>query len=286
MDASLFEGNVVNSNRIIYTPSQFAKTNLIHLQEIGELCAQKPHTSRRENLQSFLFFIVLSGSGHLEYGGQQYPLSKGDCVFIDCRRPYSHHTADDLWALKWAHFYGPTMNGIYEKYVERGGRPCFLPKTPDAFHAILNAVFELAGSNVYVRDMKICEKLTALLSLLMEESWNPGQSAASLSQKQNMQKVKEYLEQHYFEKITLEQLSEIFYINKFYLTRMFKEQFGTTLGSYLLQVRITHAKQLLRFTDKTIERIGQECGMNDANYFTRTFKKVEGIPPGEYRKRW
>lgn len=286
MDASLFCGNLVKSNRIIYTPSLFAKTNLIHLQEIGELNAQKPHASRRENLQSYLFFMVQSGSGRLEYDGRLHPLKKGDCVFIDCKRPYSHHSSEDLWTLKWVHFYGPNMAGIYEKYVERGGHCCFCPRSLSGFDDTLNTIFELAASNDYVRDMKIFEKLTALLTLLMEESWNPGHGSASPSQRQNMQKVKEYLEQHYSEKITLDRLSEIFYINKFYLTRIFKEQFGTTLNSYLVQVRITHAKQLLRFTDKTVEKIGQECGMNDANYFTRIFKKIEGITPGEYRRRW
>ena len=86
--------------------------------------------------------------------------------------------------------------------------------------------------------------------------------------------------------ITLEQLAEAFYINKFYLTRCFKEQFGMSVNQYLLQVRITHAKQLLRFTDLAIEKVGHECGMSDANYFSRMFKKVEGISPGEFRRRW
>ena len=113
MDASLFQGNLVNSSRILYTPSGFAKTNLIHLQETGTLQAQKPHTSKRENLASYLFFLVEKGSGTLEYDGRTYPLSGGDCVFLDCRRPYSHRTSEDLWTLKWAHFYGHNMNGIY-----------------------------------------------------------------------------------------------------------------------------------------------------------------------------
>lgn len=286
MDASLFHGNLVRSNRIIYTPSAFAKTNLIHLQEIGELQAQKPHTSRRENLPSFLFFMVLEGSGHLEYNGSKFPLKKGDCVFIDCRRQYSHHTSEDLWTLRWVHFYGPNMNGIYEKYVERGGHPSFHPEDPGAFEAILKELYQIAQANMYVKDMKIFEKLTSLLTLLMQESWHPEKNAGGTLTKRDMQAVKDYLDQHYAEKITLDDLSETFYINKYYLTRIFKEQFGITITACLLQMRITHAKQLLRFTDLSVEKIGQDCGMNDANYFARMFKKIEGITPGEYRRRW
>lgn len=81
-------------------------------------------------------------------------------------------------------------------------------------------------------------------------------------------------------------MAEQFYINKFYLTRVFKEQFGQTVTGYLMQLRITQAKRLLRFSDKNIEVIAQECGMSDANYFSRIFKKVEGTTPGQYRRQW
>ena len=59
MDTALFEGTLVESERILYTPSTFARTNLIHLQECGRLKALSPHTSHRENLASYLCFIVL-----------------------------------------------------------------------------------------------------------------------------------------------------------------------------------------------------------------------------------
>lgn len=285
MDAALFHGNLVTTSRIIYTPSDFAKTNLIHLQEIGELKARKPHVSRRENLSSFLFFTIVEGSGTLEYDETVYSLSQGDCVFLDCRKPYSHRCSDDLWTLKWAHFYGPNMNGIYKKYAARGGRPCFHPDRPEDFSKTLTELYEIADSASYIRDMKIFEKLTSLLTLLMEESWND-QKRRSGSRKLNLQDVKDYLDQHYQDKITLEGLADLFYINKFYLTRIFKEQFGLSVNNYLQMQRITHAKQLLRFTELPIEKIGQECGMADANYFSRVFKKVEGMTPGEFRRMW
>ena len=71
-----------------------------------------------------------------------------------------------------------------------------------------------------------------------------------------------------------------------YLTRVFKEQFGLSVTSYLVQLRITQAKRLLRFSDASMEAVAQECGLHDANYFSRLFKKIEGITPGEYRRRW
>ena len=283
---TLFHGNLVSTNRILYTPSIFAKTSLIHLQEVGILEAKQPHTSKRANLSSYLFFLILSGSGILEYDGNTYQLFSGDCVFIDCKKPYSHRTSDDLWKLKWVHFYGPNMNNIYDKYIERGGLPKFHPEEFQRFDSLLDELLVISSSDEYVRDMLIFEKLTNLLTLLMKESWHPHSNHATSSKKQNLQNIKDYLDLHYKDKINLDSLSEMFYINKFYLTRIFKEQFGVSINNYILQTRITHAKQLLRFTDETIEAISMECGMSDPNYFARMFKKIEGVSPGEFRRRW
>ena len=284
---SLFQGISVQSNRIIYTPSAFARANLLHLQEAGELKALKPHTSSRENLFSFLFFLVTDGAGSLLYDGQSHCLQAGDCVFIDCRKPYAQGSSEEnLWSLKWAHFYGSSMNGIYEKYVERGGRPAFTPQEPALFASLLDCLLAIAGTEDYIRISRINEKLTGLLTLLMAESWHPEAGSHIGGKKKSLQYVKTYLEEHYREKITLDRLAGQFYLNKFYLARTFKEQFGATVLGYLEQVRITRAKQLLRFSDLTSEAVGPEVGIGEPGYFCRVFKKVEGISPGEYRRMW
>ena len=285
MNTTMFHMAYEQPKRILYTPSHFARTNLLHLQEIGELQAHSIHTSRRDQLASYLFFMVISGHGTLEYGGTTHQLSAGDCVFIDCRLPYAHRTSEDLWQLRWIHFYGPNLSNIYAKYIERGGQPCFRPADLPGLEHLWSSLYTIAGSSDYIRDMRINEGLNSLMTRLMEESWHPT-THKNTSHKQNLSQIKDYLDQHYTEKITLDELAEHFYINKFYLTRVFKEQFGITINSYLLQKRITHAKQLLRFTDKTVEDIGYECGMGAVHYFSRMFKKMEGMSPSEYKKRW
>lgn len=256
------------------------------MQEVGSLQARQPHDSARKDLSSYLFFLVEHGSGALEYEGVHRGLKTGDCAFLDCRRPYLHRTGENLWHLRWVHFFGPNMGAIYKKYEERGGQPVFRARQPERFSRLLKELYQLAGSDDYVRDMQIYGKLVELLTLLMEESWHPGTVRVTHGKKQNLQEIKEYLDTHFAEKITLDDLSAKFYINKFYLTRVFKEQFGQPVTNYLVQLRITQAKRMLRFTDRSIEAIAQDCGLNDANYFSRLFKKVEGVPPGEYRRQW
>ena len=180
-DTAMFANTQVATARVIHTPSAFARESLLHLQEAGMLRALAPHVSRRENLPSYLCFLVTAGAGSLSYGGRTYDLEAGDCVFLDCRRGYAQSTSahrdgsgsyDALWSLRRAHFDGPTMAGIYEKYQERGGQPVF--------------------------------------------SCTPH--------------------------------------------------------------RQTRYEELLRFTDKTVEEIGQDCGFPDANYFARSFKKSRAFP--------
>lgn len=285
MNNHLFQGEFVHSNRILYTPSEFARTNLFYLQEIGSLQAIKPHISKRRNLMSYLFFYIISGSGILNYDEKEYRISAGDCVFINCRIPYSHQSSDDLWSLNWIHFYGPNIHSIYLKYMERGGQPVFHPNNISGLDNRWSRLYHLASSSDYIKDMRINENLFSIITLIMGESWNP--DARPLSSKQrSLIEIKEYIDNHYMEKITLDKLSEKFLINKYYLERIFKEQFGSSVISYLLNIRITHAKQLLRFTDKPVGQIGLECGISPLYYFSRMFSQTEGISPSEYRMRW
>ena len=160
---------VVFSNRILYTPTTFAKSALLYLQAIGSLQANQPHTSSRIHLSSYLFFCVNSGSGELDYQGKKHKLSVGDCVFIDCQQPYSHNTDTGLWSLSWIHFSGVTMQDIYQKYVERGGRPVFHPEEMSSFTELYRSLFNIASSDDYIRDMRINSALNELLVLLMNE---------------------------------------------------------------------------------------------------------------------
>lgn len=279
------KSSFVHSTRILYTPSPFAKTSLIHLQEIGFLTAIKPHVSKREKMQSYLCFIVEQGEGELVYGDETYILKTGDVVFIDCRKAYCHSTNNKLWSLRWCHFYSASLPTVYEKYKERGGKPSFHPENVELFSDLLAKIYDIADSSDYIKDMRINEKLNILLTLLMEQSWHPEERGFS-NRRIEIQKVKQYLDEHFNEKVSLSELSELFFINKYYLTRIFKETYGVTISQYILLRRITRAKQLLRFSEMTMGEIATSIGMNDANYFSRMFRKVEGVSPSEYQKQW
>ena len=293
-----FHGDLVPSRRNIYTPSAFARECLLHLQEAGSLRAAKPHTSSRNGLPSYLLFLVVSGSGSLRCDGQELLLRAGDCVFLDCSKAYSHTTSRNLWELKWVHFDGSMMPGIYRKYLERSGGPVFHPSSSGRARllALLDQIYEISLSDCYTRDMKLNESLSSLLSLVMEEAWNPekrsdkneknGKQSDPSPAESDIAWVRLYLDTHYAEDLSLDLLAEKFHFNKYYLMRRFRQQYGTTIGSYLIHARIGEAKKLLRFSEVTLEEAGARVGIHDANYFSRIFKKVEGVTPSQYRKSW
>ena len=98
-------------------------------------------------------------------------------------------------------------------------------------------------------------------------------------------KITEYIHENYTNDITLESLSQEFYINPSYLCRLFKEVTNLTIVEYLNQVRVKNAELFLTSTDKSIMEISQLLGFSSQTYFNRVFKSIMMITPSEYRKQ-
>ena len=96
--------------------------------------------------------------------------------------------------------------------------------------------------------------------------------------------AKDYIDQHYSEKIILDEMAAIVKLNPVYFSALFKKETGTTFSNYLLHVRMEHAKELLTQTNDTIMSIALAVGYSDARYFSQTFKKEVGVKPALYRR--
>lgn len=271
--------------RYIHTPGSFARRNLLYIQETGHLKSRGRHISSRSHLESFLFFIVLSGQGTVTIDKETYLLHTGDHVFLDCRRPYAHESSEeDPWELLWVHFYGHAMDGYNEYFSGHPLPPVFRPAPPSAFQALLEQILKLeqerADSRELLENSLLHQLVTAFLTFRASSA---SQGSGTLPK---LQEIRQYLDEHYTEKLSLDELANRFYISKYHMSREFKKAFGTTLVSYLTAQRITRAKEMLRFTDLQIETIARECGIEDNSYFNKVFQKAEGITAREYRRKW
>lgn len=101
---------------------------------------------------------------------------------------------------------------------------------------------------------------------------------------QRIRPVLSYMQQHLDEPVSLEQLAAQAALHPHYLCTCFKEALGLTISEYWKQLRIHRACMLLASTDKPVTEIAIECGFNSLSYFHRTFRKVQGTSPRQYRE--
>ena len=96
--------------------------------------------------------------------------------------------------------------------------------------------------------------------------------------------AKKYIEDNFRENITVDTLSSLVHLNKYYFVHNFTKQFGTSPINYLIKRRIEESKHLLASTNHSLASISQISGFSSPSYFTQTFKRITGMTPQEYRK--
>lgn len=99
-----------------------------------------------------------------------------------------------------------------------------------------------------------------------------------------IRQAKQYIEEHYSEKIVLEDIADIVGLNPVYFSVLFKKEMDMNFSTYLMNIRMERAKEMLCSTNETIAAIGESVGYKDSRYFSQTFTRVVGVKPALYRK--
>ena len=97
-------------------------------------------------------------------------------------------------------------------------------------------------------------------------------------------KIKEFINKHYRDEISLNKLAENVGYTKNYLCRLFRESTGITINEYLNTVRISHAVDMLLSSDIDVMEISKATGYTNIYHFLKTFKKMTNMSPGNYRR--
>lgn len=114
----------------------------------------------------------------------------------------------------------------------------------------------------------------------------PGQKRSTrdeLFRRLSMAKV--YMERHFCDPISLENVSREAALSRYHLIRSFKKVFGITPYQYLLQLRMDKARKMLLSTKLMVHEIATCCGFADVNSFGKTFKNYYGTAPTKFRKQ-
>ena len=121
--------------------------------------------------------------------------------------------------------------------------------------------------------------------LRMQKEGEEEEAVIQTPKHQKIYEIADYLLKNYRRNENLEELSEKFYISKFYLCRSFKEVTGMGMNEYIHMARIKQAVRLLEDTSWSVSRISEEVGYDSVTYFEKVFKKYMQFSPLGYKKR-
>ncbi len=99
-----------------------------------------------------------------------------------------------------------------------------------------------------------------------------------------VEQSRDYIAEHIYEKLTLQEIAEKIGVHKGYLSRIFSRQMGMTLTDYIMREKVYISCNLLKYSDRSIAMIGEYVNLSPQSYFTRVFRNVMGETPAQYRR--
>lgn len=273
-----------DSIRLIMTPSTLAKSIYFYIQEAGYFKTTDSYFTERKNLNSFLLVYTISGRGILHYEGKTYDLKEGDCFYIHCMKHHYYETASgENWEFLWVHFNGNQALGYYEAFAA-GGFQTIACRNREFMEETLRKLVAVNQKRNVSTEALSSNLITNLLTELMLQTMT--QNASAIYVPDYLKDVIKDIDQNFTSPLTLEQLSRAHGISKFYLSRNFKKYTGMTVNEYIITSRISYGKELLKYSDLSVNEITFRIGMNHVSHFINLFKAREGVTPLAYRKEW
>ena len=153
--------------------------------------------------------------------------------------------------------------------------------TTDALNARINLLLNACDGfpNTERALEKIAHLLGALLLVIRDTVTDAQKHPLAL-------KIKNYVLNHYTEKITLQGISKRFHFSVSYCNNVFKRETQRSIVDFVIEERMRKAKELLIYTDFSLPEIALKVGYEDYNYFSRLFKKHARHTPTQYRARY
>lgn len=273
-----------DSIRMILTPGRIAKNLYFYTQETGYFKTEYPYYSERENLDSFLIIYTVSGEGSLEYGGRHYTVRKGDCFLIHCEEHHLYRTVKGSnWEILWIHFNGNNAFGYYREIIRNGFR---IIRCRDQFfwERTIWRIIALHQKKDLTTEAVVSNLINTMLTeLIVETATN---SADTFLIPNYIREIAKDIDKNFRENLSLAVFEQKYHRSRFHIEKQFKKYMGTTVNEYLIMTRISHAKELLKYSDLPVNDITFESGFHNVTHFINLFKARENATPHAYRKAW
>ena len=237
-----------------------------------------PHTHNHVEL-----FYIIGGKGQFLINDQLYPVNTNHLVIIN---PNVIHTEVSLNAQPLEYIV-LGVDGI-ELSISgtSNGQFCILDhfESLDIASCLRNILREMEMKQPGYED--VCQAFMEILIIRLMRSTGlslPSETSA-VSTNRQCAAVRRYIDLHFKEALTLEQLAEEGHMNKFYLSHAFKREYGVSPINYMISRRIEESKYLLAETDLSLSQIAQLLGFSSLSYFSQVFHRTQSVSPKEYRQ--
>ncbi|GAA0136392.1 hypothetical protein YSY43_32330 [Paenibacillus sp. YSY-4.3] len=134
-------------------------------------------------------------------------------------------------------------------------------------------------------DFSTTDEYEQLLHRIMDYYSEQIRQSMAVNRPFNIEDIKEYIDQHYFEDIKISMFTEKYFLSREYLMKLFKQQFGFGIHEYMQKVRMDKACVLLDDPSLKIQEVSEMLGYKDKNYFSKAFRNYFGVSPSEYRTK-
>lgn len=273
-----------DSIRLIITPSATAKSIYFYIQEAGYFKTNSSYFTERQNLNSFLIVYTISGKGTLRYEEKEYTLTSGQCFYINCMNHHFYETLNnESWEFLWIHFNGSNALGYYEEFIKNDFNVLTI-QNPDFIETSLRKIISVNQKKNFSTEIISSGLIVGILTELLVQ--NSTASAATIFIPDYIKRILKEIDKNFKEELSLNYLSEKNGISKYHLSREFKKYTGTTVNEYIINSRISYAKELLKYSDLSVNEIAYESGIHNVSHFINLFKSRENSTPLAYRREW
>lgn len=235
----------------------------------------------------------LNGEADITVEGKKHQLQKKNLTVIESCQVHSTYTYDKTSMFLRIHISKPHLKS-YLPDIELYRIDCIPDTIDDAVFPEYLKMCELLAelTRLYIMDTPVFRMeaegliLQVLSHLFRYFSVNtlPQTSDTDILTIDRIRKVISYVEDHYRENITLQDVSDLLGIGKEYFSRFFKKNMGLSFLQYLNEVRLSHVYQGLQDTDLPVAELMTECGFSNQKLFNRSFKELYGCTPSSVRK--
>lgn len=228
-------------------------------------------------------FIITSGKGSLRLIDKTVPLDVNDVIIVNSNVEHTEISSEE----NPLEYIVMGVQGL-EAYSEENGEDGY-----SIVHFQSGAETILFYMQCLLKEIETkqpgyntaCQDLleVVLLQLMRRSEFTITFLPAARKSSTECAVVRRYIEHHFKENLTLDQLAGIAHVNKYYLAHSFTKEFGISPINYLLSCRIKESEYLLSETGLSLSQIAGMLGFSSPSYFSQSFRRICGISPSQYR---